>query len=152
MQVCIYDPPFTRTAVPNCSIWTGWVPVDSCGNKGDLATSAFTVSNLRIRGTVVQGPTPKTCTGPPSPPLPPSPPPPPSPPSPPGCTDPNDGKTSDGTPCTKQKQWNNCGAEWMKGWCCRTCFNCRSGCGEAGPTKDHLRPEWRKLVNASVLA
>jgi hypothetical protein len=114
-------------AVIYSSIWVGWVPVDDCGTaKGDLANSYYSVANLTINGTVVQGPTPTKCGSGPSPPSPPSPPPPPPP-----CTDPNGGKTSDGTPCATQKKYNNCGASWMKGWCCATCFNC-SGANRCG--------------------
>jgi len=113
-----------RGAVIYSSIWTGWVPVADCGSGGggDLANSAFTVSNLTISGTVVQGPQPTACGGPPTP-----------PPPPPPCVDPNDGKTSDGTPCSKQKKYGNCGAAWMHGWCCKTCFNC-SGADRCGGT------------------
>eukprot|EP00040_Diaphanoeca_grandis_P028196 m.162243 g.162243 ORF g.162243 m.162243 type:complete len:328 (-) comp31269_c2_seq2:27-1010(-) len=113
----------TKGAVIYSTIWTGWVPVSDCGTQpGDLDNSFFTISNLRINGTVVQGPIPTQCGGPSPGPSPPPPPPPPSPP--PTCQDPNDGKTSDGTPCSKQKQYGNCAASWMKGWCCATCFNC----------------------------
>lgn len=44
------------------SQWVGWVPgtPGQCGN-GALASSVFTVKNLRIRGSVVQGPTPRLC-------------------------------------------------------------------------------------------
>jgi len=56
------------------SEWTGWVPVDDCGtNPGDLDGSSFSVSNLVIEGSVVQGPEPTKCSGPqptPSPPTP----------------------------------------------------------------------------------
>ncbi len=68
----------TRGAVIYSSQWVGWVPVSECGTTGDLATSAFAVSNLRIYGTVVQGPAPRVCTGP-QPTLPPTPAPTPAP-------------------------------------------------------------------------
>jgi len=42
--------------------WTGWVPVEDCGTRGDLASSKFSIKNLVIYGTVKQGPTPATCT------------------------------------------------------------------------------------------
>jgi len=41
------------------SQWQGWVPGD-CGG-GDLGSSSFTVSNLRVQGSVVQGNQPATC-------------------------------------------------------------------------------------------
>ena len=48
-------------AVIYSSQWQGWVPVASCGGGGDLQSSSFKISNLRIIGTVVQGPTPTAC-------------------------------------------------------------------------------------------
>merc|ERR1711939_952403 len=45
------------------SQWTGWVP--GAGSvTGDLDNSEFSVSNLRINGQVLMGPTPQECTGP----------------------------------------------------------------------------------------
>merc|ERR1711881_478220 len=77
-------------AVIYSSQWTGWVP-GSCGGDGNLDASSFSVSNLRITGTVVQGPEPRKCSPAPTPPtpsppspLPPKPTPSPSP-SPSGC-------------------------------------------------------------------
>merc|ERR1719440_229592 len=45
------------------SQWTGsWVPADFCGGgPGDLDGSHFKISNLRISGSVVQGPEPTKC-------------------------------------------------------------------------------------------
>lgn len=49
-------------AVIYSSQWVGWVPVDDCGtNPGDLNKAVFTVKNLKISGTVVQGPEPNHC-------------------------------------------------------------------------------------------
>lgn len=49
-------------AVIYSSQWTGWVPVDDCGTTpGDLSTSTYAVSNLKVYGTVMQGPRPTTC-------------------------------------------------------------------------------------------
>lgn len=48
-------------AVIYSSLWTGWVPVAHCGSSGDPGTSSFRINNLQITGTVVQGPTPRTC-------------------------------------------------------------------------------------------
>jgi len=84
-------------AVIYSSQWTSsWVPPpDDCGaGPGDLQGSTFSISNLRISGAVVQGPTPQSCSGP-SPPTPPAP----SPPSPtPGGTcESQVGKNNDGT-------------------------------------------------------
>jgi len=55
-------------AVVYASEWTGWVPVDHCGtNPGNLDGSSFSVSNLVIEGSVVQGPEPTKCSPSPSP-------------------------------------------------------------------------------------
>merc|ERR1712193_258315 len=73
-------------AVIYSSQWTGWVP-GSCGGDGNSDASSFSVSNLRITGTVVQGPEPRKCSPAPAPtpsPVPPTPTPSPSP-SPSGC-------------------------------------------------------------------
>lgn len=45
--------------------------------------------------------------------------------------------------CAQQKGWGKCEASFMKGFCCKTCFECQSGCGKlqaAGtlPTADRL--------------
>jgi len=54
-----------KGAVIYSSQWTGdWVPAESCGTgPGDIGGSRFSVSNLRIYGSVVQGPTPQLCSG-----------------------------------------------------------------------------------------
>ena len=46
------------------SQWEGWVPVgDLCpGYSGNLQGSTFTVRNLRVKGTVVQGVEPTKCS------------------------------------------------------------------------------------------
>jgi len=47
------------------SQWVGWVPGGSeCPGGGDLGSSSFTVSNIRVSGTVVQGMHPSGCEGP----------------------------------------------------------------------------------------
>ena len=52
-------------AVIESSIWTGWVPtVGGCSggsDQGALASSSFSVSNVKVQGTVVQGPAPTKC-------------------------------------------------------------------------------------------
>jgi len=45
------------------SQWVGWVPSGTCGGSGDLGSSSFKIENLRVSGTVVQGPRPPTCGG-----------------------------------------------------------------------------------------
>lgn len=53
-------------AVIYSSQWTGdWVPAAFCGGgPGNLDGSSFSISNLRISGSVVQGPEPTKCSGP----------------------------------------------------------------------------------------
>merc|ERR1711865_645352 len=53
-------------AVLYSSQWTGdWVPADFCGGgPGDLGGSRFSISNLKVSGSVVQGPEPQKCSGP----------------------------------------------------------------------------------------
>merc|ERR1712006_36495 len=73
----------SKGAVIYSSEWQGWVPAEDCGTSGNLPGSHFSIRNLRIKGSIVQGPTPTRCSPVPSPPAPPSPPSP-SPPSPSG--------------------------------------------------------------------
>jgi len=56
----------SKGAVIYSSEWIGWVPVDDCGGnagEGELAASHFSVRNLRIQGSIVQGPQPRACGG-----------------------------------------------------------------------------------------
>jgi len=46
------------------SEWTGWVPEEWCGTAGCLECSSYSISNLQVHGTVVQGPEPTKCGGP----------------------------------------------------------------------------------------
>lgn len=59
-----------RGAVIYSSQWTGWVPVTDCGGSQDLYGSNYTISNLVVSGTVVQGPEPHKCGAPTPPPTP----------------------------------------------------------------------------------
>lgn len=44
------------------SQWQGWVPgANQCPGGGNLGSSSFTISNLVVKGTVVQGSEPKRC-------------------------------------------------------------------------------------------
>jgi len=117
------------------SQWTGdWVPADFCGGgPGDLGGSHFRVSNLRISGSVVQGPEPQKCSGPqPSP----SPSPTPSP-SPGGTCETSVGKNNDGT--NLQSSAINTGSADE---CCSHCST-TSGC--VGYTWVHANHEcWLK--------
>jgi hypothetical protein len=44
----------------------------------------------------------------------------------PGCTDTSPDASAT---CAEQKEWGKCSRSWMKGYCCKTCFGCSSGCG-----------------------
>jgi hypothetical protein len=44
------------------SQWQGWVPGDSCPGGGDLGSSSFSISNLRVYGKVHHGPEPTKCS------------------------------------------------------------------------------------------
>lgn len=48
-------------AVIYSSQWVGWVPLSDCGTSGDLASSSFSINNLKIVGSVKQGPQPRKC-------------------------------------------------------------------------------------------
>merc|ERR1712137_697749 len=52
----------SRGAVLYSSQWTGWVP-GSCGGDGNFGASTFSVSNLKIQGSVIHGPEPRRCSG-----------------------------------------------------------------------------------------
>merc|ERR1711957_631746 len=55
----------SRGAVIYGSEWIGWVPVEDCGTTaGDLYNSSYSISNLVISGSVVQGPVPTKCSQP----------------------------------------------------------------------------------------
>merc|ERR1719454_757307 len=102
------------------SQWTGaWVPADFCGGgPGDLDGSHFAVSNLRISGSVVQGPEPQKCSGPQ-----PSPSPSPTPtPSPAGQCNMMPGKNNDGTNLKSSADITGSAEE-----CCSKCSS-TSGC------------------------
>merc|ERR1712232_171092 len=49
------------------SQWVGWVPSGNNCGRGDLGSSTFSIRNLRVSGTVVQGPQPSKCSSPPGP-------------------------------------------------------------------------------------
>jgi len=102
------------------SQWTGsWVPADFCGGgPGDLDGSHFSISNLKISGSVVQGPEPQKCEGPQ-----PSPSPSPSPtPTPSGQCNMMPGKNNDGTNLKSSADSTGSAEE-----CCSKCSS-TSGC------------------------
>jgi len=111
-------------AVIESSQWFGWAPAqDSCprGSKDQLDSSKMAVSNVRVYGSVKQGPEPTKCSGPaPSPPAPTPPSPPaPTPPSPPapsaGCCSWDHTKCGTTTDFCKQKDHceQDCHGKWI---------------------------------------
>lgn len=63
-KAIVRDTMKSRGAVIQASQWAnpgGWLPVGECGSDGDLDSSVYTVSNIRIKGRVVAGPTPRKC-------------------------------------------------------------------------------------------
>jgi len=56
------NPLSARKAVIMSSLWQGWVPMDGqCGANGDLASSVYTVSNVKIGGPYAKASTPCSC-------------------------------------------------------------------------------------------
>merc|ERR1712014_348870 len=51
----------SRGAAIESSQWVGWVPGEGCPGGGDLGSSFFSISNLRILGKVHHGPEPTRC-------------------------------------------------------------------------------------------
>jgi len=45
------------------SQWVGWVPAGNCPGGGDVADSTFQIRNVRVSGTIVQGPQATKCSG-----------------------------------------------------------------------------------------
>lgn len=52
----------SRGGAIESSQWTGWVPGEGCPGGGDLGSSVFSISNLRVLGRVVKGPEPTKCS------------------------------------------------------------------------------------------
>jgi len=76
----VHDTMASRGAQIQSSQWVGWVPSGNCQGGGGLDSSAFSIKNIRISGTIVQGQAPPKCHVPePAPQPSPSPPPSPSP-------------------------------------------------------------------------
>lgn len=118
-----------KGAVIYSSQWTGWVPVSDCGGSGNLYGSSFTVSNLKISGTVVQGPEPTKCGGNgPSPAPGPAPPPHPAPAPPPAPA-----PTPNGGHCC----WGGCGNDCHNdAFCSSNAQQCTSNCGGSWCTSE----------------
>jgi len=112
------------------SQWFGWAPAESScpsGDRSGLDASVVSISNVRVNGTIVQGPTPSKCasTPTPAPPAPSSPTPAPPTPSPPPAP----------TPGSKSKTCADCSGgacdcSWVTSGSCNgsgdgsCCFNC----------------------------
>jgi len=59
----VHDTMASKGAQIQSSQWVGWVPSGNCGGSGDLGSSTFSIENLRVSGTVVQGQEPPKCSG-----------------------------------------------------------------------------------------
>jgi len=102
--------------------WYGWGPNESkCKDNGDNPRSSFSISNLKVSGTVLMGPTPSKCSGSPTPPPPSPQPTPPTPPSPTPCTaaDTDPWGTGSEVPCCDGlqkvlKKWDGDGNNYYK--------------------------------------
>jgi len=109
----------TIGAVIESSQWFGWAPqADACpkGNVTTLPQSKFAISNVRVAGTVVQGPEPTKCGGPAPAPTPPAPVPPPPPPT--HCCSWDDahkvcGNTTDYCKSGQDPCEKDCGGKWI---------------------------------------
>jgi len=56
----VHDTMASKGAQIQSSQWVGWVPSGNCGS-GDLGSSTFSIRNLKVSGSVVQGPEPSRC-------------------------------------------------------------------------------------------
>lgn len=128
------------------SQWTSsWVPAEDCGGgPGNLDGSTFSISNLKIQGSVVQGPVPSLCSGPqPTPgPSPPPAPTPPTPPTPGGTCQTFDCKNNDGTNLKSSAD--------MAGSADECCSKCKAASGCVGYTwvKDNQECWLKSAVGA----
>lgn len=98
------------------SQWQGWVPSGNCPGNGGMSDSTFSITNIRVSGTLVQGPEAASC-GPTPPPTPPAPTPPPTPTTGGNCCYSGCSSCTSSSYC-KQSQQNcegNCGGKWCPG-------------------------------------
>lgn len=58
----VKDTMMSRGAAIESSQWVGWVPGQGCPGGGDLPSSKFSISNLRVLGKVHHGPEPTKCS------------------------------------------------------------------------------------------
>jgi len=59
----VHDTMASKGVQIQSSQWVGWVPSGNCGGGGGLDSSTFSIQNIVISGTVVQGPQPQKCSG-----------------------------------------------------------------------------------------
>jgi len=58
----VHDTMISKGAQIESSQWVGWVPTgDGCPGGGSVGSSTFSISNLKVAGTVVQGPEASKC-------------------------------------------------------------------------------------------
>lgn len=76
-------------------------------------------------------------------------------PSPPGPS-PGPSPSCDDTPpdssatCPEQKEWGKCSRSWMKGYCCKSCFKCSTGCGKA-VVEESVVPSFLEAMMPSLM-
>merc|ERR1712113_39837 len=58
----VHDTMASKGAQIQSSQWVGWVPSGNCPGGGDLSGSTFSISNVRVSGSIVQGPEPARCS------------------------------------------------------------------------------------------
>lgn len=58
----VHDTMASKGAQIQSSQWVGWVPSGNCPGGGDLGGSTFSITDVRVSGTVVQGPEPTRCS------------------------------------------------------------------------------------------
>jgi len=59
----VRDTMASKGAQIQSSQWVGWVPAGNCPGGGDLTGSTFSINNVRVSGSIVQGPEPTRCSG-----------------------------------------------------------------------------------------
>merc|ERR1712217_630852 len=58
----VHDTMASKGAQIQSSQWVGWVPSGNCPGGGDLGGSTFSIKNIRVSGSIVQGREPARCS------------------------------------------------------------------------------------------
>jgi len=107
----VHDTMISKGAQIQSSQWVGWVPAGNCPGDGNLGASTFSVQNIKVSGTIVQGSAPPLCNGPtPSP-------------SPGPTPSPSPGPTTAGQCC-----FGGCSGSCEGGYCGISQTNCEGNC------------------------